>query len=55
MVDKECVALMANLHSKASVGNLMVVYKKYFHLKLLRVAKAFPCCFYMFSSFKDLS
>jgi hypothetical protein len=32
---------MANLHSKASVGNLMMVHKKYSHVKLMGVAK-FP-------------
>jgi hypothetical protein len=30
---------MANLHSKVSVGNLMVMKKKYSHAKLLEVAK----------------
>jgi hypothetical protein len=39
MVDGECAALMSNLHSKASVGDLMVVHKKYSHVKLLGVAK----------------
>jgi hypothetical protein len=39
MVDGDCAVLMANLHNKANVGNLMVVHKKYFHAKLLGVAK----------------
>jgi hypothetical protein len=39
MVNRECAAFMANLHSKASVGNLTVVHKKYSHAKLLGVAK----------------
>nr|PNR48423.1 hypothetical protein PHYPA_012899 [Physcomitrium patens] len=36
---KECASLMANLHSKASEGNLTVVHKKYSLAKLLGVAK----------------
>ncbi|KAG0567129.1 hypothetical protein KC19_7G112700 [Ceratodon purpureus] len=36
---KECASMMANLHSKASEGNLTVVHKKYSQAKLLSVAK----------------
>ena len=31
--------LMANLYSKASMGNLMMVHTKYSHVKLMGVAK----------------